>query len=123
MQGIHERYTWGYSTPYFIAGLYQCHVNNIAYLLKNHRTNARDMRNIIESLSTEERRHYDYDLLESKYIENQNRVIDDEATLETLKNAFGDKTVLLIAPGKSTNEQKNKIIPGYFEGCCNLHGD
>ncbi|HBA70164.1 MAG TPA: hypothetical protein DCZ40_12525, partial [Lachnospiraceae bacterium] len=51
MQGFHEKYVWGYSTPYFIAGIYQCHVNNIAYLLKNHRTSSRDMRNIIESLS------------------------------------------------------------------------
>ena len=51
-----ENYHWGYSTPYFIAGLYCCHVNNIAYLLKNHRTNAKDMRNIIESLTEEERK-------------------------------------------------------------------
>lgn len=64
MQYFQENYTWGYSTPYFIAGMYCCHVNNIAYLLKNHRTNALDMRNIIESLSPEERRKYDYDLLE-----------------------------------------------------------
>ena len=56
MQYFQENYTWGYSTPYFIAGMYCCHVNNIAYLLKNHRTNALDMRNIIESLSPEERR-------------------------------------------------------------------
>lgn len=34
MQYFQENYTWGYSTPYFIAGMYCCHVNNIAYLLK-----------------------------------------------------------------------------------------
>ena len=66
IQGFQEKYDWGYSTPYFIAGMYQCHMNNIAYLLKNHHTNARDMRNVIAALSTEERRHYDYDLLESE---------------------------------------------------------
>lgn len=48
-----EHNTWGYSTPYFIAGMYCAHVNNIAYLLKNHRTSAKDMRNIVESLSAE----------------------------------------------------------------------
>ena len=30
MQYLQENYSWGYSTPYFIAGLYQCHVNNIS---------------------------------------------------------------------------------------------
>lgn len=109
MQGFHEKYVWGYSTPYFIAGIYQCHVNNIAYLLKNHRTSSRDMRNIIESLSPEERRHYDYDLLENRYIENQNRMIDDSAALEKLKNALKNKKVLLLAPGKSLDSQEEKI--------------
>ena len=101
MQGFHEKYTWGYSTPYFIAGMYQCHVNNIAYLLKNHRTNARDMRNIIESLPQEDRRKYDYDLLEKKYLENQNRIIDDHSALQTLKQAMTGRKVLLLAPGKT----------------------
>ncbi len=110
MAGIHEKYTWGYSTPYFIAGMYQCHVNNIAYLLKNHRTNARDMRTIIESLSMEDRRKYDYDLLERKYLENQARVIDDSAAIEELKKNLSAGQVLLIAPGRSTVSKKDRIL-------------
>ena len=98
MQYFQENYTWGYSTPYFIAGMYCCHVNNIAYLLKNHRTNALDMRNIIESLSPEERRKYDYDLLEKKYLENQNRIVDDDAVMEQLEHALASREVVLIAP-------------------------
>lgn len=109
MTGYSEKYTWGYSTPYFIAGMYQCHVNNIAYLTKNHRANARDMRSIIESLSVEERRKYDYDLLESKYIENQNRIVDDADALRELRNAVAGKKVLLIAPGKSVDLELDKI--------------
>ena len=99
---IREQYSWGYSTPYFIAGMYQCHVNNIAYLRKNHRTNARDMRNVIASLGVEERRHYDYDLLEEKYMENQNRLVDDEEAKKRLRGEIKGRTVLLVAPGKSS---------------------
>lgn len=109
MEGFKANYTWGYSTPYFIAGMYQCHVNNIAYLLKNHRTNSRDMRNIIDSLTTEQRRKYDYDLLETRYIENQNRIVDDEAARALLKSKLRGRKVLLLAPGKSINEQQEKI--------------
>lgn len=104
-----ENYKWGYSTPYFIAGVYCCHVNNIAYLLKNHRTNAKDMRNIIESLSPDDRLKYDYDLLEEKYIENQNHILDDEETLEQLRKIIDGREVLLIAPGKSVIDEKVKI--------------
>lgn len=109
MQYFIENYSWGYSTPYFIAGLYCCHVNNIAYLLKNHRTNSRDMRNIIESMEPSDRRQYDYDLLEEKYIENQNRIVDDEKTVEELKGAFAGRKILLIAPGKSIDTYYDKI--------------
>ena len=104
-----ENYSWGYSTPYFIAGLYCCHVNNIAYLLKNHRTNSRDMRNIIESLSPEDRRQYDYDLLEEKYIENQNRIVDDEEAVNALRSAVAGRVVLLLAPGKSIDMEYDRI--------------
>lgn len=109
MESFQEKYSWGYSTPYCIAGMYCCHVNNIAYLIKNHRTSAKDMRNIIESLSPEERKKYDYDLLEQKYIENQNRQVDDELVLEQLRHVMNGRKVLLIAPGKSVNEQKEAI--------------
>ncbi len=109
MQYFQEHYTWGYSTPYFIAGMYCCHVNNIAYLQTNHRTNAQDMRNIIESLSPDERKKYDYDLLEEKYLENQNRIIDDEQVLEFLRQEFDRREVLLIAPGKSNETQKEHV--------------
>lgn len=109
MTSFQEKYTWGYSTPYFIAGLYQCHVNNIAYLQKNHRTNARDMSNIIASLSQTERRAYDYDLLEKRYLENQDRIVDDSKSLEILKNATTERKVLLLAPGKTIITQKEKV--------------
>ena len=109
MQEYQEKYSWGYSTPYFIAGLYQCHVNNIAYLLNNHRTNAKDMRNIIDSLSQEDRRKYDYDLLEQKYLENQNRIVDDEKVFDALSKELSGKEVLLLCPGGTLIEEKDKI--------------
>ncbi len=109
MEEFKEKFEWGYSTPYFIAGMYQTHVNNVAYLLKNHRTNSRDMRNIFASLSTEERRHYDYDLLENKYLENQGRIVDDSAAIDSLKAALDGRKVLLLAPGKSIIEEEGKI--------------
>lgn len=109
MSYFKEHYTWGYSTPYFIAGMYCCHVNNIAYLQENHRTNAQDMRNIIESLSSDDRKKYDYDLLEKKYMENQNRIVNDEKVLEQLENDLKGREILLIAPGKSSKVEKDKV--------------
>ena len=109
-----EHYQWGYSIPYFISGMFCAHVNNIAYLSKNHRTNAKDMRNIIESLSDEERKKYDYDLLEQKYMEYRNSVVDDELGLSKLRTELESKTVLLLLPGKSIIKC-SKEIQSYIE--------
>ncbi len=109
MEYFKENYEWGYSTPYFIAGLYCCHVNNIAYLLNNHRTHAKDMRNIIESLDPEDRKKYDYDLLEQKYLQNCNHDLNDTQTVADLTRAIGGREVLLVAPGKSAVQEKAAI--------------
>ncbi len=104
-----ENYDWGYSTPYFISGMYCAHVNNIAYLQKNHRTTFKEMRNVIEMLPVADRRVYDYDLLEKTYLDYQNKDVDDTETLAHLKETFANRKVLLIAPGSSVNKEKEKI--------------
>lgn len=117
-----EHYNWGYSTPYFIAGLYCCHVNNIAYLLNNHRTNAKDMRNIIESLDPEDRKKYDYDILEQKYIQNQNHYLDDATSIAELKESFFNRKIILIAPGKTSLSENEKIKEYIRENKCIVIG-
>ncbi|MBQ7678428.1 MAG: hypothetical protein IJT34_01070 [Butyrivibrio sp.] len=109
MSYFQEKYQWGYSTPYFIAGLYGSHVNNIAYLLTNHRTSSRDMRAIIESLTPEERRHYDYDLLEQRYLDNQSRKVRDDEALEELRRVTAGRQVMLLAPGRSIVTQREQV--------------
>lgn len=109
MEYFRANYQWGYSTSYFIAGLNCCHVNNIAYLQENHRTNAREMHRIIASLSPADRLKYDYDLLESKFIANQNRKVDDTAACEALRQHFKGRRIVLIAPGKQSLIHKAEI--------------
>lgn len=104
-----SNYSWGYSIPYFISGMYCAHVNNISYLTVNHRTNAKDMRIVIESLSAEERTKYDYDLLESKFLDYQNKNVNDEDVINKLKKIINSREVLLISPGKSIYLNKSEI--------------
>ena len=106
MSHLSETYKWGYSIPYCIAGIYCTHVNNIAYLLKNHHTRARDMRVIIESISPEKRKVYDYDNLEKIYLDYQNRLVDDSSALAALERKFSGREVLLLGPGKTLSTHR-----------------
>lgn len=100
---------WGYSVPYFIAGMYSSHVHNITYLLDKHNIKSKDMRLIIENIDSEKIKRYDFDDLENIYSSYFNKKVDDAESLEELRTQFNDRQILLIAPGKSSETQKNKI--------------
>ena len=104
-----EHFQWGYSIPYMLAGTYCVHVNNIAYLTKAHRSCAKDMKKVLELLEPEKRTVYDYDNLERVFVVYQSRKVDDEATLQEIGNLVNGKKILMIAPGKTSEIEQDKI--------------
>ncbi|HAR79798.1 MAG TPA: hypothetical protein DCR21_03110, partial [Succinivibrionaceae bacterium] len=69
----------------------------------------KEIRSVISSLKPDDRVRYDYDLLESHYIDSQNCEVDDAAALDTLGSEIRNREVLLVAPGKSSVDCKDKI--------------
>ena len=113
MPNIQRKCTWGYSTPYFIAGSYGAHVNNIAFLKQKNSINSRDIRFILNSLRSEERKRYDYDLLERIYTDYMNSDIDDDKDMEALCDIFKGRNVVVIAPGASAGNAQ--LINEYIQ--------
>ena len=106
---IRETHEWGYSIPYFIAGIYCSHVNNIAYLRNHHKTLAKDMRIIIESIDPVTRRQYDYGNLERLYADYQNKEVDDTASIAELSTQLAGRQALILAPGATLTTQADRI--------------
>lgn len=104
-----QNYSWGYSVPYYISGTLCAHVNNIAYLTKTHRTNARDMKAILESIDDAKRITYDYATLEKKYVEYQSRKCEDSQSLAALTKVIRGRELLLLSPGESVVQEREKI--------------
>lgn len=109
MQHFMEKYKWGYSVPYMLAGTYVCHVNNVAYLMKTHRACAKDMKNVFENMSLEKRRTYDYDYLEQVYADVENKQIDDKLCKEILKKALRGREIVIVVPGVSAGKEQKMV--------------
>lgn len=109
MDNIRSRCSWGYSTPYFIAGCYSAHVNNIAYLTQRNSIRFKDIRYILNKIGAQPRKRYDYELLEQTYMEYLQSDIDDTQTLNNLREKLADKTVVVIAPGKTALDYSKEI--------------
>ncbi len=105
-----RKYSWGYSIPYYIAGMYETHVNNVAYLQETHAVKNKDMKIIFSSMGVEQRRKYDYDYLEQIYTSYSNNVVDDQAVIDRLTTLFNGKNIVATLPGKSAHEQKERIL-------------
>ena len=104
-----EKTSWGYSVPYFIAGMHNAHTFNVKQLMKRHNLKSKDLRGIIERLDDKQKKAYDYALLEKLYIEYFDRPVDDTQSIYRLTEAFKDRRMLILAPGRSVIAQKEQI--------------
>lgn len=109
MDNIRSRCSWGYTTPYFVAGCYSAHVNNIAYLTQKNTIRSKDIRYILNKIGPIARKRYEYDLLENTYMEYLASDVDDKCAMEILARQFKGREVLLLVPGRSVVIEQEKI--------------
>lgn len=109
MENIWTKCNWGYSTPFFIAGCYGAHVNNIMYLKQKNSIRSKDIRYILNKIGDVKRKRYDYGLLENTYMEYVKAEIDDSRSMARLGQVISGRKVLVIAPGHTVYEYAEKI--------------
>lgn len=114
MDNIRSKCTWGYTTPYFVAGCYSAHVNNITYLTKKSSIRSKDIRYILNKIGAIPRKRYDYDLIEKTYLDYLSSDIFDHESIECLRSMFQGKEILVLVPGNSISSQK-ELIDNYIE--------
>ncbi len=104
-----ENCQWGYSIPSLFSGIYQSHPNNVIYLLSKFRLQSKDIKNLLACIEPEERTRYNYDNIEKIYMEYCAVNIDDREVLAYLKERLSGKRILIIVPGRSLQNFKDKI--------------
>lgn len=94
---------WGYSAPYYIAAINDCHPNYATYLVDKQTLCIRDIGAIIKSIPKEFRHTYDQKLISDLYKKYQLYTVDDSLVLNDLEQMCSNRKVLIIAPGKSVS--------------------
>lgn len=100
---------WGYSIPALMAGIYQAHPNNIIYLTQKFRMQTKDIKNILSMIESDKRTRYDYDNIENLYRKYNASKIDDNETIQRLRNEIRNREVLVLVPGNSLKEYGGRI--------------
>jgi Isopropylmalate/homocitrate/citramalate synthases len=113
---IHEFYQknyWGYSLPNYLSAKHNAHPNYAKYLDDKKTLRIEDMEAIFEMMDAERCLSFDVDYIEDLYICYMNKAYKerkrDMGEVE-LSQIMDGKKILLIAPGKSSVEEKDIMM-------------
>ncbi|SMC37652.1 4-hydroxy 2-oxovalerate aldolase [Oscillospiraceae bacterium] len=109
---LKEFYTskfWGYSLPLYLSASCHCHPNYAIYLEEKNSLTVKSFNELLNNIPDSDKASFSKEKAEKYYREYQENYIDDKKTVDSLSEAFGDKDILILAPGKSLNDNKDKI--------------
>lgn len=107
---IYATNPWGYNVPYYLAASMKCHPNYASFLTDKASISVENISEILALIPENKKSNYDEKLIQELYLCYQENDIDDTEALENLKNNIANRDVLIIAPGKSINLYKDKIL-------------
>ncbi len=109
LMNIFLKSPWGYSVPFYIASINNCHPNYASYLLDKQTISVKDIHNILIAMDDSKRAFFDKKYIEELYFAYQKNVIDDKSAKSELKDFLKDKKILVLAPGKSLKTEAEKV--------------
>ncbi|WP_028505919.1 aldolase catalytic domain-containing protein [Ruminococcus sp. FC2018] len=107
---FYERHYWGYSLPNYISASYNAHPNYAAYLDSKKTLTFEEMNDIFGMMDVEKKTSFDKSYIEDLYLKYQAKEHIQVEHLSELRERLAGKRVLMIAPGKSSIFEKEKII-------------
>ena len=93
----------------FLSARFNLHRNYAEYLLGKGRLRAKQINQILASIENNKKTAYDEEYAEGLYQKFQNQEIEDKELTERLKEKLSGKKVLILAPGSTIIDEKEKI--------------
>ncbi len=101
--------TWGYNLFYYLAASNDCHPDYVKQLMNTHSLSVKQINELLGHLEGDKKLLYDEDYMNELYYQYQKREIDDSNDRIILSQKFADNTILLVGPGTSIRDEKDKI--------------
>lgn len=106
---IKEQLPWGYTIPYYISAISNCHPNYASFLMNKQTINVKDIKKILDKITPGKRALFDKSYINELYNQYLEYNIDDKSSVKELSLKLEEKNILVIAPGKSIIQEKQKI--------------
>jgi hypothetical protein len=97
---------WGFSPAQFLSASYNCHPNYATYLINKNTNHIVSIKKILEKLPNNVKSSFDKGVIEQLYIDS---ILEEKTPLKGNFSISKNQKVLLIASGKSVNENIDLI--------------
>ena len=109
LNDFYQKNYWGYSLPNYISAVHWAHPNYAGYLSEKNTLTVEAMDEIFSMMPQEKKFEFDKEYIEQLYVQYMAAGDAQEEHLTELKEKISGKKLLLIAPGKSSGVEKEKI--------------
>ena len=100
---------WGYQLTYYLSGTNSCHPNYVKYLEDLNMLRIQEINNILALIDNEHKLNFDKEYIKNLYLSYQMKELDDSKFMNELRTQLENKSILLIGPGSSVNDEYSKI--------------
>ena len=106
---IYKNRFWGYSLPLYISAVKGCHPNYAIYYGERSSLTLKALDDIISTISNDDKKIYKSDTAKQYYMNYLDNEVDDSIVLSELESIFTNRNIVVLGPGNSLNEQKEKL--------------
>lgn len=107
---FYQQKYWGYSLWNYLSAIHNVHPNYAEYLSDKQTLTVENMNDIFSMMSNSKKNRFDKEYIEKLYIKYLAIGHGDEFHEKDFKKIISNKKVLIIAPGKSINDEKEKVV-------------
>lgn len=109
LNSIYHSNYWGYSLPHYLSAIHNCHPNYASYLDDKKTLTVESIEAILNMLPQSKRSSFDRHAIESLYRRFMSNEVATDETQHQIENSLKDKRVLVIGPGRSSEQEKEII--------------
>lgn len=110
LTAFYQRNYWGYSLPNYISAAHNAHPNYASYLDDKKTLTIEDINDVFDMMDEDKKVSFDRAYIEELYLKYMAKGRTQEEHENELIETLRGKRILLIAPGKSSVEESDKII-------------
>lgn len=115
---FYNQKSWGYSMNNYLSAIYNCHPNYAVFLDEKNTLSVGDMDKIFQAMDNAKKNVFDKDYIEQLYQQYMGKNKVRQGRVEAFKRLLQERKIIVIASGRSSSLEKDKIVRYIEENNC-----